>query len=78
MPRYYFHYRVGGVLEHDPEGSELPDEESAIEEAAAAARELLATKVLAGELVDGDVFEITTDDGRVIKTLPLRSVLKLE
>lgn len=77
MPRYYFHYRIGGVLEEDPEGSELPDENSAMEEARAAARELLARKVLADEVVDGDVFEITTSEGKVVRILPLRSVLKL-
>lgn len=78
MPRYYFHYRIGGVLEEDPDGSELPDENSAMEEARAGARELLARKVLADEVVDGDVFEITTSDGKVVRTLPLRSVLRLE
>jgi hypothetical protein len=77
MPRYYFNYRIGGVLEQDPDGSELPDDESALEEAKAAARELLAAKVLNGDIVDGDVFEITASNGEVVGTLPLRSVLKL-
>ena len=78
MPRYYFNYRIGGLLEKDSDGSELPDEQSAVNEAEAAARELLATKVLKGELVDGDEFEITTSEGKVVRTFPLRSVLKLE
>lgn len=60
MPGYYFNDRIGGLLEKDLDGSELPDEQSAVNEAEAAARELLASKVLKGELVDGDVFEITT------------------
>lgn len=77
MPRYYFNYRIGGVLEKDPDGSELPDNESALEEAKFAARELLAAKVLKGDIVDGDMFEITTSDGTIVETLPLRSVLKL-
>ena len=76
MPRYYFNYRIGGLLEKNYDGSELPDEQSAVNEAEAAARELLATKVLKGELVDGDEFEITTSEGKVVRTFPLRSVLK--
>ncbi|MGF9567775.1 hypothetical protein AAIH70_30260 [Neorhizobium sp. BT27B] len=77
MTRYYFNYRIGGLLEQDPDGSELPDDESALEEAKSAARELLAAKVLKGDIVDGDVFEITTSDGTIVETLPLRSVLTL-
>ncbi|MET0409581.1 MAG: hypothetical protein ABW006_14565 [Hyphomicrobium sp.] len=78
MPRYFFNYRINGVLEKDPEGSELPSDEAALEEAHSAARELLAAKVRAGELVDGDEFEVSTGDGIVVHTLPLRSVLKLD
>lgn len=65
MPRYYFNYRIDGSLEKDLEGSELPTDEDAVEEAKTAARELLAAKVLKGDLVDGDVFEITTGDGTI-------------
>lgn len=78
MPRYFFNYRVKGVLEKDPEESELPSDEVALVEAQTAARELLATKFLVGEVVDGDEFEVTTGDGTVVHTLPLRSVLKLD
>lgn len=78
MPLYYFNYRIKGELEKDPDGSELPSDDDAIEEAREAARELLSTKVRMGELVDGDQFEITTGDGTLVATLPLRSVLKLD
>lgn len=78
MPRYFFNYRINGVLEQDPDGTELPNEDSAAEEAEAAAREILANKVLASELVDGDVFEITSEEGKVVRTVALRSALKLE
>lgn len=78
MPRYFFNYRINGVLEKDPEGSDLPSDEVALEEAQTAARELLADKVRGGDLVDGDEFEVTTGDGTLVHTLPLRSVLKLD
>jgi len=78
MPKYFFNYRINGVLEKDPEGADLPSDESALYEARVAARELLAAKVRHGEVVDGDEFEVTTGDGTVVHTLPLRSVLKLD
>ena len=78
MPRYFFNYRIKGVLEKDPEGTELPFDDVALEEAQIAARELLAAKVRVGDLIDGDEFEVTTGDGTVVHTLPLRSVLKLD
>ncbi|MEV4608815.1 hypothetical protein MRBLMR1_003877 [Neorhizobium sp. LMR1-1-1.1] len=77
MTRYYFHYRINGVLEMDPDGSELSTDDEAIAEAEGAARELLAAKVLKGDIVDGDVFEITKETGEIIARLPLKSVLKL-
>lgn len=76
MPKYYFNYRIKGVLEKDPEGTELPSDEAAFEEAQTAARKLLAAKDLGGNLVDGDELEITTGDGTLVHTLPLRSVPK--
>ena len=33
MPRYYFHIREGAVLSRDSQGQELPDAETAREEA---------------------------------------------
>ena len=45
MPLYYLHIRNGDKLEVDPDGTELPDLETAFEEARKVAREL------AGEIV---------------------------
>lgn len=78
IPRYLFNYRISGVLEKDPESCELPSDEIALEEAQIAAREMLAAKVRVGDLVDRGEFEITTGDGTVVHTLPLRSELKLD
>lgn len=46
MPRYFSNYRINGILEKAPEGTDLPWDESALDEARTAARELLAVKVL--------------------------------
>jgi ribosomal protein S1 len=78
MPRYYFHIRDNDLLRTDPEGEEFSSVEKAIEEAALAARELLAEKVRNGDLVDGQVFEIADEHGTVVRTFPLKSVLRLD
>jgi hypothetical protein len=78
MPRYFFNYRVDGVLENDPEGTDFPLDDAARKEAEEGARELLANRVRLGDVVDGDELEVIADDGTVVFKVPLRSVLKLE
>ncbi|HEV7436201.1 MAG TPA: hypothetical protein VGO22_15195 [Pseudorhizobium sp.] len=77
MPRYYFHIREGDQFEEDPEGSEFSSVEVAREEAIAAAREMVSEAVLRDEVIDGRTFEIATDDGAVVATVPLKSVIRL-
>lgn len=78
MPRYFFNYRANGVLENDPEGSELPSDDAAIREAELGAREVASQKVRSGEPIRSECFELTSADGVVIKTIPLRSVVIME
>lgn len=78
MPRYYFHVRHDGGVEEDLEGAEFPTLEAAHVEAILAAREIIAEKVLAGDVIDGHKFEITTDNGDVVLEVPFKSVLRLE
>lgn len=78
MPRFYFHVRKGSDFEEDSDGAELPSAEAARGEALLAAREILAERLLRGEVIDGDVFEITTEDGDVVGTVPFKSVIKLD
>ncbi|WP_156667152.1 DUF6894 family protein [Rhizobium bangladeshense] len=42
MPIYYFHIRHADRVVHDPEGSELPDLQTALHEANESLRELVA------------------------------------
>ncbi len=76
--RYFFHVRKPHSFEEDPEGVELPSNTAALEEAVLAAREVLANRVRAGDVVDGDEYEVRNEAGEVIHVIPLRSVLKLE
>jgi hypothetical protein len=78
MPRFFLHIRDGTVLVEDEEGSDFPNVEAACREAVLAAREILASKLVAGEEVDGQTFEITDENHVVRATFPLRDVLKLK
>ena len=77
MPRFYFHIRSGDFLMKDPEGSEVGSAEQAREEAVLAAREILAQRVLKGEPLVGDAFEIAAEDGHIVHVVPFTSVLVL-
>ena len=76
--KYYFNVRTNDCFEQDIEGSELPSLEAAHQEAIRAAREILAEKVLAGALIDGQRFEIAAEDGTILLEVPFRSVLRLD
>lgn len=78
MPRYYLHIRDGEQLIRDTEGIDLPGVVSAKGEAEDAAREILAAKVKAGDIIDGQEFEICDAWGNRLLSVPFRSVLKLE
>ncbi|MGX5722361.1 DUF6894 family protein [Shinella zoogloeoides] len=77
MPRYFFHIRSSDRFEIDPEGTEFDSLDKAIEDARMAAREIMSEKVLMGKELDGQRFEITTEDGIVAATVPFRSALRL-
>lgn len=77
MPRFFFHIRDGATLIEDPDGSDLPDLAAAHEEAVQGARSILAEKLKAGEVIDGQRFEITSEDGVVLAILPFKNVIRL-
>ncbi|MER9593151.1 hypothetical protein NKI94_31130 [Mesorhizobium australicum] len=54
----------------DPEGSELPDNESAVREAIWAAKDLMAEELRAGKpLIRDAAYEVALDDGTVVATV---------
>ena len=77
MPRYYFHIRSADGLIRDPDGTDLPDLPSARLEAEQAARDLLATLLKAGQVLDGQAFEISDENDTVLERIPFRSVIRL-
>ncbi|SOR26800.1 conserved protein of unknown function [Methylorubrum extorquens] len=78
MPLFFFHIRDGATLIEDPDGSELPDLAAAREEAVQGARFLLAEKLKAGEVLDGQRFEITSAEGVVLALLLFKDLVKLQ
>ncbi|WCK05772.1 MULTISPECIES: hypothetical protein [Rhizobium/Agrobacterium group] len=56
----------------------LSNDERAYIEAAQAAREMLAEKILKDEIVDGAEFEVVRGDGVLVAKIPLKSVVRFE
>ena len=77
MTKYFFHKRDGSELVEDEEGTDLPDLEAARNEAILAAREMMAEMVLEGKVVDGQQFEITSEDGSTVDIVTFKSAIKL-
>jgi hypothetical protein len=64
MPMYLFHVNDGHGAADDQEGLEFPDDRAARDYAVAAARDMLAHAVLAGDLPLDDVIHVMTTEGR--------------
>jgi hypothetical protein len=77
MIRLYFNIREGNRVSKDLEGGEYEGLQAARAEAVRSARELLSQRVLNGEEIDGQAFELTNDDGAVVDIVRFRDVLRL-
>src|SRR3954447_10813789 len=75
MARFYFHLQDGGELIPDPEGTELPDCETAKQEALHSARELLSNAIRSGKPKVPEAFVIADEAGRMLDVVPLAAVL---
>ncbi|WP_086081392.1 hypothetical protein [Mesorhizobium sp. WSM1497] len=70
MPRFFLHLVLAGRRRTDPEGSELPDNESAVREAIWAAKDLMAEELRAGKpLIRDATYEVALHDGTVVATV---------
>jgi hypothetical protein len=76
VPRFYFHIIDGETVITDPDGSELPDLATAHAEALQSARHLLADRIRAGEVLDGQKFEIRDDEGTLLATVPFTDAIR--
>jgi hypothetical protein len=78
VPRFFFHIRDNEDLVEDLEGVEMASVQTARDEAVKAAREMLAERLLRGETVDGQTFEICDEMGTKLFSVPFKSVIRLE
>lgn len=75
--RLYLHVRETDRFVEDPDGQDFDTIEEAREEAKAAARDLLAAKLKAGEVIDNQRFEICNEAGEVLGIVRFKDVLRL-
>ncbi|RWY79935.1 hypothetical protein EHI44_30545 [Rhizobium leguminosarum] len=61
------------VFEEDLEGIDLASPQRARKEAVAAAREIVAERIRRGDQADGATFEMMTEEGPLVATVPFRS-----
>ncbi|GGD24280.1 DUF6894 family protein [Aureimonas glaciei] len=76
MPKFFLNIHKDGQTVKDEEGVDFPDIESAVEEAMAAAREIIAENIKRNEApCIGHAFEIIDSRGAVLRTLPFSDSL---
>lgn len=76
MTVFFFHLRDGDQFVPDETGMDLPGIEDARREALQAARDMLADQLRAGEALDGQRIEITSQDGQVLEVVSFREALR--
>ena len=77
MPRFYFHVRTAGDQIDDEEGSDFPDDNSAVAEAIRGARCLMRGEVARGTLCLDQSIEIHDADGQHVRSVPFAEALTI-
>jgi hypothetical protein len=76
MPRLYFNIREGDELIEDWEGTEYSSLSEARIAAVKGAREIMASRVVAGKQPNHTTFEIMDDSGRIVLVLPFLDAIE--
>lgn len=77
MPRFHMNIRKGDAFLEDREGEEFASLSEARTEAVQSARELMAARMAAGKMPDGDTrFEITDDSGKTVLVMPFEEAIE--
>jgi hypothetical protein len=76
MPRYFFHFHDGNVLDHDENGLEMPDLDAAYLEAFEAAKEMWIEAIRTMHNPSRERFEIADDNGTTLLAVPLNEVME--
>jgi len=75
VPRFYLDILNNDQVVQDLEGIDFADRETAIAEAVAGARDLVAHGIMQNEDVSGQVFRIRDGKGETVATVPFRGTL---
>ena len=75
MPLYFFHLRTGEHLDTDTIGVELPDLNAARRAALEAIADMLRDASLSDQPLQGEAFEITDREGRLVLTMRIDALL---
>ena len=75
MPRFYLDVLDGGQVIEDPDGIDFADLDTAIAEAVAGARDLVAHGIMQNEDVSEQSFLIRDGQGETVATVPFRETL---
>ena len=75
VPRFYLDVLDSDQVIQDPEGIDFADRETAIAEAVAGARDLVAHGIMQNEDVSGQSFLIRDGKGETVATVPFRDAL---
>ena len=77
MPQYFLNLNECGSHTIDNEGLELANVEAAVSTAVSAARDIMASEVLAGRLCLGCRIEVTEAAGVILATVPFRDAVQV-
>jgi hypothetical protein len=75
MTRYYIHQFHDGEWIRDDEGDEFLSLEKLKLELTAAAREIMADRLIKGEAPDHSRFEVVDEEGRTILVFPFKDAI---
>ncbi len=75
MPRFYLDILDDNQVIQDLEGIDFADRETAIAEAVAGARDLVAHGIMQNQDVSGQTFIIRDNHGETVATVPFRDTL---
>lgn len=77
VPRYYMHVSNGHGFAEDHEGRDLPDDETAREEAVKGARDLMASEVREGQLDLSAFIEVEDETHKRLFTVTFAEAVKI-
>jgi hypothetical protein len=77
VPRYYMHMSDGHRFVEDHEGRDLPDDETARQEAVKGARDVMASELRGGQLDLSSFIEVEDETRKLLFTVTFAEAVKI-